>query len=265
MGLRLASCMSGPDDRLSQPSTSIYPAVTARILGKQEGIGGAVAFSPDGQTVASVAMVQGGTLWSVRDGSNRKIDSAEGAITFASNGESLATVRSGAGATTLLGTVQVFDLRLGSVRVLGAHGSPVIALAYSPDGHLLASGSSDRTVRLWDLRSGAHRVLNHPRTAQAVAFSPNGRALAVGVRDGSIKIWKLDREVVADPPECGMASLWESGCGAAVLSGHARPVNSIAFSPDGATLASGSSDGTVRLWNVRDGRSRSGGLLSAGS
>lgn len=275
LGLLLASCASGPGER--PPSALTPPAVTARTLGKHPGPGSAVAFSPDGQAVVSVGTGRpGATLWSVHDGTHRALDSGLTAVAFSPDGDALATV--GASARGLPEAVQILDLGRGAVRLLGEHDATVVALAYSPDGRLLASSSADTTVRLWNVQAGTHQVLKHPETVGAVAFYRGGVALAAGVRDGSIRIWKVAGEVVLIQPDCGLAQLWDNVCGGTVLNGHTRPVTSVAFSPDGATLASGSVDGTIRLWNLRDGRyqtltagdvvhaisfSRTGNLLAA--
>ena len=106
-------------------------------------------------------------------------------------------------------------------------------MAFSPDGHTLASGNDDGTVRLWDVADPAHpRPLGQPLTSGAVvnsvAFSPDGHTLASGSADGTIRLWD-----VADPAH-------PSPLGQPLTSGGTAAVDSVAFSPDGHTLASGS-------------------------
>jgi WD40 repeat protein len=104
--------------------------------------------------------------------------------------------------------------------------------------HLLASGSVDRTVRLWDTHTKECVAVleGHTRSVSSVAFSPDGRLLASASSDCTVRLW----DVVERQP-------------VHVLRGHTCWVWSVSFSADGRQLASGSSDGTVRLWSVPEG------------
>ena len=120
-----------------------------------------------------------------------------------------------------------------------AHDKAVSSVAYSPDGKTLASGSSDNTIKLWDVKTGKEQATleGHTDAVFSVAYSPDGKTLASGSVDKTIKLWDV-----------------ATGKEQATLKGHTEAVISVAYSPDGKTLASGSRDKTIKLWDVKTGK-----------
>lgn len=125
---------------------------------------------------------------------------------------------------------------LSLLSTLTGHTTLVNSVVFSPDGHTLASGSFDQTIKLWDIASGeAVRTLRgHIGSVTSVAFSPDGNTLASGSGDTKIKLWSLT-----------------SGKGLQTLTGYTGIVFSVVFSPDGQTLASGSFDKKIMIWGKK--------------
>lgn len=194
--------------------------------------------------------------------------------------------KSGANATLVSAagsTIQFWNPRASKLlyQFEKAHAKAIGAIAISANGKLLASGSEDKTVRLWNLdkRTRILTIPAHTGAVKALAVSRNGEVLASGSDDKTIKLWLLpagrrmltlrghagavnalaisrDGQRLVSGSSDKTVKIWDLNTGkqARSLSGHEAAVLSVAISPDGKTLASASSDNTVILWQLSTGK-----------
>jgi serine/threonine protein kinase len=166
-------------------------------------------------------------------------------------------------------------------KTLTGHSNVVWSVAYSPDGRYLASGSWDKTIKIWEVATGKQlrTLTGHSDWVNLVVYSPDGRYLASGGDDKTIKIWEVatgkqlrtltghsnmvwsvayspDGRYLASGDGDNTIKIWEVATGKELrtLTGHSDPVLSVVYSPDGRYLASGSYDKTIKIWEVATGR-----------
>jgi WD40 repeat protein len=160
------------------------------------------------------------------------------------------------------------------------HANAINTIAFSPDGKVLATGSHDTTIKLWDVKTGIQfRTLRgHTQTVSSITFDQSGTKLFSGSLDGTIKMWDLntgrnvrvfsqpasintialspDGRILASGGWDHTIALWDVDTAHQLrtLRGHSQSINSVAFSFDGKLIASGSDDNSIRLWQVSSGK-----------
>ena len=265
---------SGSDDETVRlwDLQSTDPSAEARLLRGHEGSVTSVAFHPDGHWLASGSGDSTARLWDLQQDpavEPQVLHGGDGwvwSVAFSPEGRWLASGLDD-------GTARVWDLAAWQVGNVGAqpqallpgHAGPVRSAAWSPDGQWLATGSVDHIARVWAASAlphtdpqtgdpaGAVLVLSgHDATVTSVAFSPDGRWLATGSDDRTARLWDLSTLSAlgqSGGPEPGQPA-GDLGIEPYVLDGHEDRVTSVAWSPDGRWLATGSWDQTIRLWDV---------------
>jgi hypothetical protein len=287
-----------------------------RLIRGHKGAASFVSFSEDGRQIVSAGQDATLKIWNSASGalvrtievdngpatalavSGRRALTGHGEGTIAlwnlDNGEKLATYkRSGASVWSLAfigdgarfaAGVNEEDVAVWEAKsprepafLLEGHDGATQALAVSPLTQSLASGSADRTVKLWNVQS--HNVQRtyrgHREQITALAFAPDGKVLASGALDGGIRLWsgsssRLQRtlsghkgrvtslvfspagDLLASAGEDGVVRLWDRKKGriARLMSGHTGVVRAVAYAPDGRRIVSAGEDGTLRLWDA---------------
>jgi WD40 repeat protein len=209
----------------------------------------AVAFSPDGRTLANASDMALVSLWEVTSGRNPCVLGGSINLSRPSKGRGVSAIAFSPDGKTLVSAhdngdmlwwddIEWGDIEIWPFRAVKSHRGGTQAVTFSRDAQTLASAGDDGAVRLWNPANGqlTRTLERHDGPVRAVAFSPDGRTLASAGDDGAVRLW--------NPANGELTQSFKA---------RSTRVRAVAFSPDGRTLASAGDDGAVRLWDPANG------------
>jgi WD40 repeat protein len=248
--------------------------------GHEDGIW-AVAFSPDDNSILTGSTDKTARLWDMHGNPIKVFKGHEEmiwAVSFSPDGKTILT-------GSMDKTARLWDINGKMQQVFEGHEGSINSVAFSPDGKSILTGSWDKTVRLWSLDGTLlHKFPDLGGNVNSVGFSPDGKCIVVGSMDKTVRLWDLQGNViqifkgndgyvscVAFAPdgknlltvsssiyfsmpetEDNTACLWDlNGNQLQFFKGHGGRIISVAFSPDGKNILTGSWDKTARLWEVK--------------
>ena len=213
-----------------------------------------IAFSPDGKRIVTGGEDETIRLWDALTGLpiGKPFNGHEGvvnSVAFSPDGKLIAS-----GSDDF--TVRLWNAETGQTlgEPLRGHQDIVSSVAFSPDGKRVVSGSWDKTLRLWDTLTGkalGEPILGHNGYVSSVAFSPDGKRIVSGSQDKTVRLWDSETgdQLIPSSSDRGISQ----GKFEISFIGHSDIIKSVAFSPDGKQIVSGSADNTVRLWDAVTG------------
>lgn len=222
VALVLALLLGTQDGKKPQEPIQVLEGHTEAVL--------SIAFSRDGKQVATGGADKFARVWSVADGEETCAVTPGYAVTgisFSKDGKALATGSWGG---------QVWEIETKKrLKHLESHTGFVTCASYAPSGKILATAGLDGTAKLYDLSTWEEiKSLTHGEQVNCIAFSPDGAQLATA-GDTTIKIWET--------------SAWKER-----FSVKSHPSTATAFSHDGKLIATGHSDGKIRIWDAESGK-----------
>ena len=281
--------LTGGEDRTAR----LWDATTGDPISIFTGHTGAVssvAFSPDGRMILTGSADATARLWDIATKTQLQVYAGHTSIitsvVFSPDGKFVLT-----GSADQTARLWETNPQMGKFRTFGGHTSPITSVAFSPDGKMILAGAEDHVARLWNIATGV-QVLSlegHSRTVTSVAFAPDGKKILTGSEDNTAHLWNAQtgKEVliltghtdwitgVAFSPDSkkvltgsydGTARLWDAETGAQLMV-FGKPANtqttsdryndsitSVAFSPDGKNVVTGSFGNSVKVWDANTGK-----------